>query len=186
MSGVTESGLTKTAEDLWPGRVFKKKGEFWVELKNETIGPFESKRAAENHVLGLQDKIMGWEEPKWFVGIVFQQGEGKFYVDRWRKEDGPFATRELAEEYKAKLIQDHEDGVESTFYRATESGQVVVEEKPRPLHQDEIPAVMSLMMDRLGITRFEFTTKELMEVEGRINLDQADLVRGSYLMTRVR
>jgi hypothetical protein len=57
-------------------------------------------------------------------------------------------------------------------------------EQARPLNQDDIPALMCLVMDRLGITRFQFTIKELMDVEGRISLDHEDPSKASYIMTR--
>jgi hypothetical protein len=57
-------------------------------------------------------------------------------------------------------------------------------EKPRQLHQDDIPALMCLVMDRMGITEFKFTTKELMEVKGRIILDHEDPSKSSYIMRR--
>lgn len=62
--------------------------------------------------------------------------------------------------------------------------ELVEEEQARPLTQGDIPALMCLMMDRLGITEFQFTVKELMEVDGRISLEHEDLLKSSYMMKR--
>lgn len=59
-----------------------------------------------------------------------------------------------------------------------------MKERARKLNQDDIPALMCLVMDRMGITEFKFTTKELMEVTGRIKLDHEDLPKDSYIMKR--
>jgi hypothetical protein len=58
-------------------------------------------------------------------------------------------------------------------------------EQARQLHQDDIPALMSLFMDRMGITKFQFTTEELMAVKGRISIDHESVLKDSYVMTRM-
>lgn len=104
-----EVGKTKftSAAELWPGKLHTRKDGIWVELRDVTVGPFENKKAAENHVLAIQDEILGWAEPEFYVGIVFKQGDS-YWVDRWRKEDGPFESWELAQAHKAKLLKEKE------------------------------------------------------------------------------
>lgn len=94
---------TKTMADMWPMTVLHRKDGYWVQLKHEVVGPFTSKRETHEQMGLLQDKLTGFKEPENYIGIVFQQGKDKFYVDRWQTEDGPFATRELAQNHKDKL-----------------------------------------------------------------------------------
>jgi hypothetical protein len=98
-----EYALTETMADVWPMKITKRADGFYIELKNETVGPFESKQEVHWDMSALQDRITGWIEPVNYVGIVFQQGRDKWYVDRWDTEDGPFTSQSLAQAHRDKL-----------------------------------------------------------------------------------
>ena len=57
-------------------------------------------------------------------------------------------------------------------------------EQARNLTEQDIPALMSVFMDRMGITKFQFTIEELMAVKGNISLDHESPLEASYIMTR--
>jgi hypothetical protein len=54
----------------------------------------------------------------------------------------------------------------------------------RQLNQNDIPALMCLVMDRMGLSEFHFTIQDLMDVKGRIALDHEDAAKSRYVMRR--
>lgn len=104
-----EYAKTKTMADIWPQKLVKRKDGYFVEMKNEIAGPFESKREADADMMELQSALMGWKDPEFYVGIIFKRGES-YFVDRWRTEDGPFASHTLAQEHKDQLLKKQEEG----------------------------------------------------------------------------
>jgi hypothetical protein len=57
-------------------------------------------------------------------------------------------------------------------------------DESQPLTKGDVPMLMGVMMDRLGIDEFRFSVTELMDAEGAIALDVEDWVRGSYILRR--
>jgi hypothetical protein len=52
------------------------------------------------------------------------------------------------------------------------------------LHHGDIPVIMGILMDRLNVTRFEFSYEEMLEFKGKVVLDQPDSRKSSYIMVR--
>jgi hypothetical protein len=67
-------------------------------------------------------------------------------------------------------------------YSEDEDEDIVPDDKP--LTHGDIPVIMGILMDRLGITRFEFSYDEMMAFKGRVLLDQPDSHTSSYVMVR--
>ena len=58
-------------------------------------------------------------------------------------------------------------------------------EQARALTEHDIPALMAVFMDRMGVTKFQFTVEELMTAKGGVSLDHESVLKDSYVMTRV-
>jgi len=54
----------------------------------------------------------------------------------------------------------------------------------KPLTHGDVPVIMGILMDRLGITRFEFSTEEMLAFKGLVILDQPEAGKSSYIMVR--
>jgi len=54
----------------------------------------------------------------------------------------------------------------------------------KPLTRGDIPVIMGILMDRLNITRFEFSYEEMLAFKGRVILDQPDSRKTIYMMVR--
>lgn len=59
------------------------------------------------------------------------------------------------------------------------------ENRARQLQEEDIHAIVCLLMDRTGITDFPFTIKELMAVKGRIALNHDESSTNGYVMKRI-
>lgn len=93
--------MTSMAE-MWPQVLRKNKGGFWVDCRDVTVGPYESKREASQDMGRIQAEICGWTDPE---NAKIYRDAGGWCVDRYYI-DGPFETRELAQAHKDKLIQE--------------------------------------------------------------------------------
>lgn len=54
----------------------------------------------------------------------------------------------------------------------------------KPLYHGDVPVIMGILMDRLGITRFEFSYDEILAFKGKVILDQSDSSKPIYMMVR--
>jgi hypothetical protein len=95
--------MTSMAE-MWPQKLIKRKDGFWVECRDVTCGPYESKGQAVQDMGRLQTEICGWADPE--NAKVYPEG-GHWVVDRWTQVD-EFETEEEARAHKARLIREKE------------------------------------------------------------------------------
>lgn len=89
-------------KSLFAGRIIQFGDAYYVERWDQLDGPFENLDVASRYRQHLYDKYNAYPED--YVGIVFQLGEGKFWVDRGNKEDGPFPTRAAAQQHHDDLM----------------------------------------------------------------------------------
>lgn len=97
-------------KDRFAGRLFPFGDVWYVERWETNDGPFMSLGAAVDHRQELYD---GYRKAiadaldnrkDDYVGVVFQQSENRFWIDRGRRANGPFATREEAEKYRDLVL----------------------------------------------------------------------------------
>jgi hypothetical protein len=58
------------------------------------------------------------------------------------------------------------------------------EDKSRPLANYDIPAIMLLLLDRLGVTEFEFTIQELLD-KGAVSMECENLGNGNHVLRKL-
>lgn len=59
------------------------------------------------------------------------------------------------------------------------------EDKSRPLANYDIPAIMLLMLDRFGVTEFEFTIQELLD-KGAVSMECENLGNGRFVLSKMK
>lgn len=137
------------------------RADFWADLDRKSGG--KPKKATDD-IMDVSGEDSIWQFLKEHKDIVAPGG--------WM---GPTGDVMAAWDRNKKALED--------ISLEDDDEDVVIPDDKLLTHGD-IPVIMGILMDRLGITRFEFSVEEMMAFKGRVILDQPDSRKSSYLMVR--